>query len=271
MMFMFDSKVASICGANSAVILQNLYFWVKKNAANERHFHDGKYWTYNSVGAFEEIFDYMTKKQIRGALDKLVETGLIIKGNYNKDPFDRTAWYALTDKAFDILEPEHSSSPKGKMCEPDKADMCAEKGECINNNIYIHSDPDNKQTDINTDNNSSEPEEPAAEPEPEEPEPEEPSAELEPPFITLPLNTGEEHPVTAGDVEEYKELYPAVNIEQALRSMRGWLLSNPGRRKTARGIRRFINSWLSREQDRGGNMRAPARAARSDLEAWANG
>lgn len=259
MMFMFDSKVASICGANSAVILQNLYFWVKKNAANERHFHDGKYWTYNSVGAFEEIFDYMTKKQIRGALDKLVETGLIIKGNYNKDPFDRTAWYALTDKAFDILEPEHSSSPERKMCEPDKADMRAEKGQCINNNIYIHSDPDNKQTDINTDNNPlcSEPDEPAAEP--------------EPPVITLPLNTGEEYPVMAMDVREYKDLYPAVDVEQALRSMRGWLLANPRKRKTARGIRRFISSWLDREQNRGGNMRAPVRSARSDLEAWANG
>ena len=102
-------------------------------------------------------------------------------------------------------------------------------------------------------------------------EPEEPAAEPEPPFITLPLNTGEEHPVTTGDVKEYKELYPAVDVEQALRSMRGWLLANPRKRKTARGIRRFISSWLDREQNRGGNMRAPVRAAQSDLEAWANG
>ncbi len=33
--------------------------------------------------------------------------------------------------------------------------------------------------------------------------------------------------------------------------MRGWLLSNKDRRKTRRGISRFITSWLSREQDRG--------------------
>jgi len=41
-----------------------------------------------------------------------------------------------------------------------------------------------------------------------------------------------------------------VDVEQALRNMRGWLLNNPKNRKTASGIRRFVNSWLSREQDR---------------------
>lgn len=34
--------------------------------------------------------------------------------------------------------------------------------------------------------------------------------------------------------------------------MRGWLDSNPDRRKTRRGVRRFVNSWLSQEQDKGG-------------------
>ena len=33
--------------------------------------------------------------------------------------------------------------------------------------------------------------------------------------------------------------------------MRGWLMANPDRRKTKRGISRFINNWLSREQDKG--------------------
>ncbi len=31
--------------------------------------------------------------------------------------------------------------------------------------------------------------------------------------------------------------------------MRAWLDSNPTRRKTRRGIERFINNWLSRSQD----------------------
>ena len=51
-------------------------------------------------------------------------------------------------------------------------------------------------------------------------------------------------------VKELKELYPAVDVEQALRNMRGWLDSNPRNKKTPRGIKRFITSWISREQDK---------------------
>lgn len=67
--------------------------------------------------------------------------------------------------------------------------------------------------------------------------------------ITLPLNDGTEYAVDVSTVETYEELYPAVDVEQQLRSMKGWLMSNPSKRKTRRGITRFINSWLAREQD----------------------
>lgn len=78
--------------------------------------------------------------------------------------------------------------------------------------------------------------------------------------IALPLNTGAEHSVTEDDVDEYRELYPAVDVIQELRKMRGWLLANPTRRKTARGIRGFIVSWLSKEQDHSGSRASPAPA-----------
>lgn len=68
--------------------------------------------------------------------------------------------------------------------------------------------------------------------------------------IALPLNDGTEHKITLPDIEEWSALYPAVDILQELRNMRGWLLSNPGRRKTRRGISRFITAWLQKEQDR---------------------
>lgn len=69
-------------------------------------------------------------------------------------------------------------------------------------------------------------------------------------FIRLPMISGEEYAVTRQYVEELKALYPAVDIEQAFRNMRGWLDSNPKNRKTPRGIKRFITGWIAREQDR---------------------
>ena len=71
------------------------------------------------------------------------------------------------------------------------------------------------------------------------------------PFIELPLNDGSFHKVTFEDVERYRELYQAVNVEQELRAMVGWLDANPTRRKTSRGVKSFITGWLKRSQDRG--------------------
>ena len=74
------------------------------------------------------------------------------------------------------------------------------------------------------------------------------------PVVELPLNNGSEYGVTQAQVNEWAGLFPSVDVMQQLRSMRGWLLSNPKRRKTKSGIQRFVTGWLSREQDRGGNF-----------------
>lgn len=79
----------------------------------------------------------------------------------------------------------------------------------------------------------------------------EPKAGSTPPVEELPLNDGSEYGVTEEQCREWAELYPSVDVQQQLRNMRGWLLSNKERRKTRRGINRFITNWLSREQDRG--------------------
>lgn len=75
-------------------------------------------------------------------------------------------------------------------------------------------------------------------------------------FVNLPLIPKDgEHPVTTSQVEEWGESYPALGVEgvqQELLKMREWLLSNPQKRKTKKGIRRFMTGWLGRAQDRAG-------------------
>ena len=80
----------------------------------------------------------------------------------------------------------------------------------------------------------------------------EPQAASMPPVIFLPLNDGTEYPVSQEQCHEWAGLYPAVDVIQQLRQMRAWLIANPRRRKTARGINGFIVNWLSREQDKPG-------------------
>lgn len=74
----------------------------------------------------------------------------------------------------------------------------------------------------------------------------------EPPVISIALNTGEEYPITQSYVLELAQLYPAVDIMQELRAMKGWCDANPRKRKTAGGMKRFINGWISKVQNRGG-------------------
>ena len=100
----FDVDIAKKLGINSAILLENIYFWIKKNEANEKHFHDGCYWTYNSRKAYVTQFPYLTERQIEYALKKLIDEGYIITGNYNKASFDRTLWYAITKKGYSILQ-----------------------------------------------------------------------------------------------------------------------------------------------------------------------
>ena len=56
-------------------------------------------------------------------------------------------------------------------------------------------------------------------------------------------------------------MYPAVDVIQQLRNMRGWLDANPAKRKTKRGINAFIVRWLAKEQDKGGTQ--PAQYSRA--------
>lgn len=67
--------------------------------------------------------------------------------------------------------------------------------------------------------------------------------------MLLPLNSGEEFAVTEEDFQVWKKAYQAVNVLQELQKMVAWLHSNPTRKKTRSGVKKFVNSWLSRAQD----------------------
>ncbi|WP_277973220.1 hypothetical protein [Pantoea agglomerans] len=64
-------------------------------------------------------------------------------------------------------------------------------------------------------------------------------------FISLPVSGGGgDYPVPESYLATLAGLYPAVDIRQEIRNMRGWLDANPRRQKTRTGIKRFITSWL---------------------------
>lgn len=156
-MHYFNVEVANRYGLPCAVLLQNIWHWVQKNKANDQNRFDGRYWTYNSVKAFAQLFPYLTDKQIRTTLKKLEDEGLIVTGNYNENKYDRTLWYSVTAKGEAIMngektpeneeialsESEKTTCPDTKIHFTKRANENARQGEPI----------PNINTDINTDRN----------------------------------------------------------------------------------------------------------------------
>lgn len=94
----FDVATAEKYGVEEAIFIENMRFWLDKNKANERHFYDGRYWTYNSAKAFAKLFPYWSASQVNRIIKKLETEGVLVSGNYNQSAYDRTKWYSLNEE-----------------------------------------------------------------------------------------------------------------------------------------------------------------------------
>jgi hypothetical protein len=193
--------------------------------------------------------DDVTAKAIEAGLAKLSTAGMILLYEVGGKPYlQLTAWS------------RHQSPPRAKTSKypsPDDADKplqedadnCAQMQTDVTDIRYSYSINDKRYSYTENDNSCAEPAEDGGSP---------------PPVITLPLNDKSEYEVSEKELTEWRELYPAVDVMQALRSMKGWLISNPTKRKTRTGVKRFINSWLSKEQNTGGASASHFRQQKPD-------
>ena len=99
------TEVADDYGVIAGIIFYHIGYWVEKNRKEGHNLHACRYWMYTTVKEMaEKTFYYLTENQIRYALSKLREGGVIETGNYNKTTYDRTIWYTLTEKEQYIWE-----------------------------------------------------------------------------------------------------------------------------------------------------------------------
>jgi uncharacterized protein YdaU (DUF1376 family) len=85
--------------------------------------------------------------------------------------------------------------------------------------------------------------------------------DVSPVIQTLPLREGGEFQVRQSLVAELEPLYPAVDVPATLNEMKAWLILNVDRRKTRRGVRKFIGHWLQSEQEKHGRQETVLRVA----------
>ncbi len=93
-------KLAVVIGLNEAVVLQQLHYWINRS----KHFHDERYWVYNTLAQWQEQFPFWSTKTLQRTFTSLEKQGLLLTGQYGPHSFDRTKWYAIDYARLDALE-----------------------------------------------------------------------------------------------------------------------------------------------------------------------
>lgn len=139
MIHCFEAEHAQNYGLLESILIHNFQHWITQNKANGTNEHDGRTWTYNSVRAYAEQFPYATPKQIRTALESLVERKVMMIGQYSENPANRSNWYAFVDEEVFIHLPCRANGV------PSKANAFALQGKSTNTtNSKQDSKPDTK-------------------------------------------------------------------------------------------------------------------------------
>lgn len=100
----FSIEHAQDYGIECAILIHHMQFWIGQNQRMGRNFNDGRTWMYQTQKEIAAIYPYWSESMIQRFIKKLIDFGVIIKGNYNQTPFDRTVWYAFkNEEKFTIL------------------------------------------------------------------------------------------------------------------------------------------------------------------------
>jgi len=94
----FSVQDAQDYGIEGAILIHHFQYWIRQNATVGRNFHDGHTWMYQSQKEIAALFPYWSEDQIYRVIKKLIDSEVLVKGNYNKSPYDRTQWYAFSNE-----------------------------------------------------------------------------------------------------------------------------------------------------------------------------
>lgn len=97
----FKTNVARVCGMNAAIVSQYLWERLKSKETVCRYC---SVWTRASMKSMTISFPFLTERQIGYAIKTLVDHGIIRKGSYNDNRFDRTNWYSFTEYGERLME-----------------------------------------------------------------------------------------------------------------------------------------------------------------------
>jgi hypothetical protein len=225
----YDVKLATrLKSLEMSAMAFHFQYWIKHNATLGRNFHEGRTWSYQTIKEIAAHFPYWSEKQVRLIIDKLVENKVLLRGNFNVNAYDRTAWYSFEDEAY--FEIVRDICPNGQMEKTERANGFAQKGKPIPDNIPYKEKKKKKEDSISG--------------------------------IEFDRETKQFINISEADKAEWAKHYTGVDVDRELFQMRQWLLDpeNPQRD----GNRTFINNWLKRSFET--PKKKPQKAKPQELE-----
>lgn len=107
----FDTDLADDYGIEEAIVIHHFQHWISYNKRRNKNFIENHWWSYQTIKDIADWFSYWTEDQVRNILDRLcrgkdrhtvkdgtLSSPVLMKGNFNKSPMDRTCWYAFVDE-----------------------------------------------------------------------------------------------------------------------------------------------------------------------------
>jgi len=104
-------------GLLEAVILFKIRFFLTWAKTNKKNIYENRYWTYNTVEAWQAQIPYATERQIRHAIEKLIKAKVLIANNFNKHKYDRTRWFSINEDAYLCENIEETNMTNASTCE----------------------------------------------------------------------------------------------------------------------------------------------------------
>jgi hypothetical protein len=129
----FNVEYAALYGIEVAILIFHFQYWINLNKAKKINSHEGRTWTYQTQEEIAAHFFYWSRDQVQRILNKMVELGIIVKGNFNTNKYDRTTWYAFkNEEIFTIVrnrtkENAESNNQKCETAQPIPNDIPNDK------------------------------------------------------------------------------------------------------------------------------------------------
>ena len=92
----FNPRLAVEIGLNESIVLQKIHYWIVNNERNGINYHEGRYWSFNSIKKWrDDFFPWWSVDTVKRTFKSLENKELLIVGNFNKKGYDKTKWYTI--------------------------------------------------------------------------------------------------------------------------------------------------------------------------------